>query len=110
MYVLVIVTCYQNIAGINKPSNQNSSYRITIIYIRHTGGDLHPQRVTDSLELAQLTRISTDVGKDWKMLGRRLGLDETTISTIHNQSNGDLAEASLQSLLRYGCVFQKKRF
>ena len=49
-------------------------------------------------------RIATDVGRDWRMLSRYLGLDDTTITSIQLQSQGDLAEASLQSLLRCVCV------
>ncbi|XP_064390312.1 FAS-associated death domain protein-like [Halichondria panicea] len=64
-------------------------------------GLVEPQKVTECLERGQLMRIATDVGRDWRMLSRYLGLDDTTITSIQLQSQGDLAEASLQSLLRW---------
>ena len=63
-------------------------------------GDFAPERVTSTLERSHLIKISADVGRDWKMLSRYLGLDEVTIQTIQQQSQGDLKEAALQSLLR----------
>jgi len=57
-------------------------------------------KVADSLERAQLMRIADDVGSDWKMLSRYLGLEEIAIKTINRQAEGDLREASLQSLLK----------
>lgn len=69
---------------------------------QHSGSDFQPQQVTDSLEQPQLRRIAADVGTDWKMLGRQLGLEEPVLTTIERQSHGDLVEASLQALLR--CV------
>jgi len=44
--------------------------------------------------------ISEEVGRDWKMLGRYLGLDEPTLESIQQAHHGDLKEASYQALLR----------
>ncbi len=63
-------------------------------------GIVEPEKVAESLERGQLIRIAKDVGRDWKMLSRYLGLDDTTIQTINKQSDGDLAEAALDALLR----------
>ncbi len=63
-------------------------------------GIVEPEKVVESLELNQLMRIANDVGKDWKMLSRYLGLNDITIQTISKQSDGDIAEASLNALLK----------
>ena len=52
------------------------------------------------LHFPTLKLISREVGREWKMLARHLGLDETTIQGIHQANFGDLHEASLQSLLK----------
>lgn len=44
--------------------------------------------------------IGKEVGKDWKMLSRHLGVSEPDIQQINNQYVMDLHEASLQALLR----------
>ncbi len=54
--------------------------------------------------------IATEVGRDWRMLARHLGLDETIIQGIHQANFGDIHEAALQALLRCGngvCVGRK---
>ena len=61
---------------------------------------LAPTRVTDKLEFKHLKLISEEVGKDWKMLGRHLNLDEATLESIQQAHFSDLKEASYQALLR----------
>lgn len=56
--------------------------------------------VTDSLEFKHLKLISEEVGRDWRMLGRHLGLDEPTLESIHQANFADLKEASYQMLSR----------
>lgn len=50
------------------------------------------------LDFRTLKLISQEVGREWKMLARHLGLDEATVQGIHQANFGDLHEASLQSL------------
>lgn len=52
------------------------------------------------LDFRTLKTISEQVGRDWKMLARHLGLDEPTVQSIHQANFGDLHEASLQALQR----------
>lgn len=66
--------------------------------IIHTEKDLTP---------LLLGEISKEVGKDWKMLSRHLGLIETDIQAINQAYMFDLHEASLQSLLR--CIVWGER-
>lgn len=56
--------------------------------------------VVDRLEFRHLKLISEAVGRDWKMLGRHLGLDEATLEQIQQAYHLDLKEASYQALLR----------
>ena len=49
-----------------------------------------------------LGEIAKDIGREWKMLARHLGLSEPDIQAIHQANMFDLHEASLQSLLRLG--------
>jgi len=53
------------------------------------------------LDFRTLKTISEQVGRDWKMLARHLGLDEPTVQSIHQANFGDLHEASLQALQRW---------
>ena len=64
-------------------------------------GTLAPVTVVDKLEFRHLKAISEEVGRNWKMLGRYLGLDEATLDSIHQAHFSDLKEASYQALLRY---------
>lgn len=48
-----------------------------------------------------LNSVAKDVGRDWKMLSRHLGLDETSIQSINQANMGDLHEAAYQALLRW---------
>ena len=52
------------------------------------------------LDTLSLKKIASEVGREWKMLSRYLGLDETTIDSIHRANFGDLQEAALQALLK----------
>lgn len=61
---------------------------------------LAPVHVTDKLEFKHLKLISEEVGRDWKMLGRHLNLDEATLDTIQQAHFSDMKEASYQALLR----------
>jgi hypothetical protein len=54
----------------------------------------------DKLEFRHLKAISEEVGRDWKMLGRHLGLDEAELESIQQAYYSDLKEASYQTLLR----------
>lgn len=62
---------------------------------------LAPACVVDKLEFKHLKLISEEVGRDWKMLGRHLGLDESTLDSIQQAYYSDLKEASYQTLLRW---------
>ena len=53
------------------------------------------------LDFVKLKAIATEVGRDWKMLGRHLGLPEHEIQQITQEHRYDLHEASLQVLMRY---------
>ncbi len=61
---------------------------------------LAPVTVVEKLEFRHLKLISEEVGRDWKMLGRYLGLDEATLESIQQAHYSDLKEASYQALLR----------
>lgn len=61
---------------------------------------LAPVTVVEKLEFRHLKLISEEVGRDWKMLGRYLGLDEPTLESIQQAHYSDLKEASYQALLR----------
>lgn len=62
---------------------------------------LSPATVVNTLDFRHMKAISEEVGRDWKMLGRYLGLDEATLDSIHQAHYSDLKEASYQALLRY---------
>ena len=47
-----------------------------------------------------LGEIAKEIGNDWKMLARRLGLTESDIQAIDKANMFDLHEASLQALMR----------
>ena len=59
-----------------------------------------PDKPVDSLETSHLYDIAQDVGTDWMMLSRQLGLDETTIQSIKQSNSHDLREAAYQALLK----------
>ena len=40
------------------------------------------------------------VGREWKMLSRHLGVDEVDIDGIQREHYGDLKEAALKALLK----------
>lgn len=61
---------------------------------------LSPEAVVDKLEFRHLKQISEEVGRDWRMLGRHLGLDEATLESINQAHFSDLKEASYQALLK----------
>ena len=54
----------------------------------------------ETLDDRLLNTVAKEIGRDWKMLSRQLGLDETSIQSIHQAHFGDLHEASYQALLR----------
>ena len=56
--------------------------------------------VVDKLEFKHLKLISEEVGREWRMLGRHLGLDEATLEAIHQANLYNLKEAAYQTLLR----------
>lgn len=58
----------------------------------------------DQLEFRHLKLISEAVGRDWRMLGRHLGLDEATLESIQQAHFADLKEASYQTLLKYDVI------
>lgn len=62
--------------------------------------DLVPVTVVDKLEFKHLKLISEEVGRDWRMLGRHLGLDEATLESINQAHFSDLKEAAYQTLLK----------
>lgn len=62
--------------------------------------NLAPVTIVDKLEFKHLKLISEEVGVDWRMLGRHLGLDEATLESIHQAHFSDLKEAAYQTLLR----------
>ena len=62
---------------------------------------VQPDGYVYELNFPTMKAIATEVGRDWKMLARHLGLDEGIIQSIHQANFGDLHEASLQALLRY---------
>lgn len=62
--------------------------------------DLGPVAVVEKLEFKHLKAISEEVGRDWKMLGRHLGLDEITLEQIQQAYLSNLKEASFQVLKR----------
>lgn len=65
-----------------------------------SANNLAPETVVDKLEFKHLKLISEEVGRDWRMLGRHLGLDEATLESIHQAHFSDLKEASFQALLK----------
>ncbi len=73
-------------------------YNIVCVCIANT---LSPATVVNTLDFRHMKAISEEVGRDWKMLGRYLGLDEATLDSIHQAHYSDLKEASYQALLRY---------
>lgn len=60
-----------------------------------------PEPTPGTLEFRVLKAVAEEVGRDWKMLARYLGLDEVKIQSIHQSNFGDLHEAALQALLRW---------
>ena len=62
--------------------------------------DPTPPKPVDSLETSHLYNIAQDLGRDWLMLSRHLGLDETTIQSIKQSTSHDLREAAYQALLK----------
>ena len=52
------------------------------------------------LSPAKLKAIAEEVGQDWKMLGRYLGLKEIDIQSIDHANSRDLHEAAYQTLIR----------
>ena len=69
-------------------------------YYLFLDGDLTPAKPVDSLETSHLYNIAQDLGRDWIMLSRHLGLDETTIQSIRQSNSHDLREAAYQALLK----------
>ena len=64
-------------------------------------GSAAPEVFTgEELDLALLRKVSRDVARDWKMLARRLGVEEPDIEDIHRGHQSELLEASYQSLLK----------
>ena len=63
-------------------------------------GDLTPDKPVDTLETGHLFDIAQDLGRDWLMLSRHLGLDETTVQSIRQSNPHDIREAAYQSLLK----------
>lgn len=57
-------------------------------------------RTEDDLNVLNLTEIGKEVGKDWKMLARHLGVPEPDIQQISHAYYNDLHEASFQALTR----------
>ena len=57
-------------------------------------------RVEDDLNPVKLKAIAEEVGQDWKMLGRYLGLKEKDIQAIDHANSRDLHEAAYQILVR----------
>ena len=64
----------------------------------------HKIRTMDDLTSLKLKPIAEEVGRDWKMLGRYLGLKETEIQAIDHANPRNLHEASLEVLIRYECM------
>lgn len=75
------------------------SYDNCLVFL--SANTLAPACVVDKLEFKHLKLISEEVGRDWKMLGRHLGLDESTLDSIQQAYYSDLKEASYQTLLRW---------
>ncbi len=48
----------------------------------------------------KLGEIAKDIGREWKMLARHLGVTEPDIQSINQANMYDLHEAALQALLR----------
>eukprot|EP00731_Ephydatia_muelleri_P003856 Em0002g32a len=55
--------------------------------------------VGEALDDRLLNSVAREIGRDWKMLSRHLGLDETSIQSIQQAHFADLHEASYQALL-----------
>ena len=51
--------------------------------------------------MVTLGKLAAEVGRDWKMVARYLGLDETTIDSISRAHQDSLHEAALQSLRKW---------
>ena len=51
--------------------------------------------------MVTLGRLAGEVGKEWKMVARYLGLDETTIDSISRAHQDSLHEAALQALRKW---------
>lgn len=62
----------------------------------------------ETLDDRLLNSVARDIGRDWKMLSRHLGLDETSIQSIQQAHFSDLHEASYQALLRWKKDFGAK--
>lgn len=75
----------------------HGKYYNYVLYVT-TAHTLAPVTVVDKLEFKHLKLISEEVGRDWKMLGRHLGLDEATLESIQQAYFTDLKEAAYQML------------
>ena len=53
------------------------------------------------LNAVMLRKLAAEVGKDWKMLARHLGLSEPDIEQIQHANMGDLHEASYKAIVHW---------
>ena len=65
----------------------------------------HKIRTLDDLTPLKLRPIAEEVGRDWKMLGRYLGLKETEIQAIDHANPRNLHEASFEVFTRYDSMY-----
>lgn len=75
---------------------------ISLPYLSAANRGVVPQNtfVGEALDDRLLNSVAREIGRDWKMLSRHLGLDETSIQSIQQAHFADLHEASYQALLR----------
>ena len=65
------------------------------------GRSINKIRTETDLNSVTLRNLAAEVGKDWRMLARHLGLSEPDIDQIHHANQSDLHEASYKAIVRW---------
>lgn len=97
VYMYVYVRLYIQLYVAVGQCTLTFSFALDFVY---SDGDLTPDKPVDTLEDSHLYDIAQDVGADWMVLSRRLGIDETTIQSIRQTYSHDLREAAYQAFLK----------
>ena len=79
-----------------------NNYALVLVFSIGSVAPPTTQRIYTEADLSDLLlgEIAKEIGKDWKMLSRHLGLPEYEIQSINQAYMFDLHEASFQALLR----------